>query len=272
MPKVNPPSGFLARALERKRREIDSARKRRPRAEIVAEALDRRPPRPWAGVLAGPGVAVIAEVKRASPSAGPLAPDLDAAARAELYAAHGAAAISVLTDAEFDGRLEDLSAVAAAVSVPVLRKDFLIDPWQIWESRAAGADAALLIVAALDPDTLKALTEEAEAAELGLLLEIHARAEADHALALSAPVVGVNARDLASLAVDVDAALETLREVRRAGPDRLLVAESGIADPADVRRASEAGADAVLVGEHLARAEDPALAIARLVSAGKELT
>lgn len=272
MPKVNPPAGFLAHALARKRREIDSARRIRPHAEIVAEALDQRPPRPWAGVLAGPGVAVIAEVKRASPSAGPLAPDIDAADRAELYAAHGAAAISVLTDAEFDGRLDDLSAVAAAVSVPVLRKDFLIDPWQIWESRAAGADAALLIVAALDVSALKALTEEAEAAELGLLVEIHARAEANHALALSAPVLGVNARDLASLEVDVDAALDTLREVRKAGPDRLLVAESGIADPADVRRAREAGADAVLVGEHLARAEDPARAIARLVAAGRDRT
>jgi indole-3-glycerol phosphate synthase len=271
MPKVKPPVGFLARAVERKRGEVAAARRARPRADLVAVARDQRPVRAWAPALAGAGARVIAEVKRRSPSAGALAPNLDAAERARLYAAHGAAAISVLTDTAFDGRLEDLSEVAAAVSVPVLRKDFLVDPWQIWESRIAGADAALVIVAALDGEGLEALADEAVAAGIELLVEIHAAAEIGPALDLGSHVIGVNARDLGSLAVDVPASLDTLRELRRRAPDRVLVAESGIADSGDIRRARAAGANAVLVGEHLARAGDPARALELLVAAGRDL-
>jgi indole-3-glycerol phosphate synthase len=216
-------------------------------------------------------VSVIAEVKRGSPSAGALDGGIDAAARARLYERSGAVAISVLTDAGFDGRLADLEAVAPAVSVPVVRKDFLVDPWQVWESRAAGADAALLIVSALDADELAALASESADAGLGLLVEIHGRSEAGAALATGASVIGVNARDLSSLEVDVDAALSTVEWLRREAPEAWIVAESGIDGPEGVRRAREAGADAVLVGEHLSRARDPGRALARLVEAGREV-
>lgn len=269
-PKVNSPSGFLARTLARKRAEVEAARRARPHAELVAAAGDRPPARSLTEALLAPGLSVIGEIKRGSPTAGALAPGLDAPARARLYEERGAAAVSVLTDQGFDGRLDDLIAVAAVVSVPILRKDFLVDPWQIWESRAAGADAGLLIVAALDAGGLEAMVAEAAEAGLGLLVEIHAPAEAPQAIALGAPIVGINARDLATLEVDMSAALSTVRGLRIDAPDLILVAESGIADPEDVRRARSAGADAVLVGEHLARATDPGGALERLVAAGRE--
>lgn len=270
MPKVNTPTGFLAQALARKRAEVAASRRDRPVAELVAAAADRPPPRSLAAALRGAGISVIAEVKRASPSAGSLAPGVDAAELARLYGERGAAAISVLTDVEFDGRLSDLTAVASAASVPVLRKDFLVDPWQVWESRAAGADAALLIVAALAPDAMDAMVSEAAKAGLELLVEIHAPVEAARAVSGGAPIVGVNARDLASLEVDLEAALTTVRALRRDSPNTIVVAESGIAGPAEVVRARSAGADAVLVGEHLARAADPGEALARLVAAGRD--
>ena len=253
----------------RKRREVEAGRRRRPLAELARAARDRDPARPWADALRAPGAAVIAEVKRASPSAGSLAPGVDAAGRARLFERHGASAVSVLTDAAFDGRLDDLRAVADAVTIPVLRKDFLVDPWQVWESRATGADAALVIVASLDDAGLTALADAAREAGLGLLVEIHAREEAARAVALDADVIGVNARDLASLGVDVAAGLGLLRRLRGDAPDAVLVAESGIAGPDDVRRAQAAGADAVLVGEHLARASDPGTALEALVAAGR---
>jgi indole-3-glycerol phosphate synthase len=270
MPKVNPPSGFLAGALARKRTEVERARRRRSGAELERLATERPSARSLADALRGQGVSVIAEVKRGSPSAGALDAGIDAPARARLYEERGAQAISVLTDAEFDGRLADLEAVAPAVSVPVLRKDFLVDPWQVWESRAAGADAALLIVAALDRSALDALVAESAGAGLGLLIEIHGRAEARAAIDTGASVIGVNARDLSTLAVDVDAALSTVEWLRREVSDAVIVAESGIADPEAVRRARDAGADAVLVGEHLSRATDPGDALERLVAAGRE--
>lgn len=271
MPKVNPPTGFLAGALARKRAEVALARQSGSAAELERLAAERPPARSLADALRGDGVSVIAEVKRGSPSAGPLDTGIDAAVRARLYEERGAAAVSVLTDAEFRGRLADLEAVVTAVSVPVLRKDFLVDPWQVWESRAAGADAALLIVAALAPREMEALVAESARAGLGLLIEIHDREEARAALDAGASVIGVNARDLSSLEVDVAAALSTVEWLRGAAPDAVIVAESGIADPEGVRRAGEAGAHAVLVGEHLSRAQDPGAALERLVVAGRDV-
>jgi len=268
MPKVK--SGFLARTLARKRGEVEAGRRARSLSDLAAAARDRPAARPWAEALRDPGVAVIAEFKRASPSAGSLSPDVDAVERARVFERDGAAAISVLTDAAFDGRLADLAAVSAAVGVPVLRKDFLVDPWQIWESRAAGADAALLIVAALDDAGLAEMAAAAAAAGLGLLVEIHDRAEAARAGALRPAVIGVNARDLSRLEVDVEAGLANLRWLRREAPEAALIAESGIAGPEDVWRARAAGADAVLVGEHLARAADPGAALAALVAAARD--
>lgn len=269
MPKVNPPSGFLASALARKRAEVDLASQRRPRAELERQVSERPSARSLSGALRGAGVAVIAEVKRGGPSAGSLDAAIDAPARAVLFERCGAASISVLTDAAFDGRLEDLESVAAAVAVPVVRKDFLIDPWQVWESRAAGADAALVIVSALAPRQLEPLVAASRDARIGLLIEIHGRSEAQAAIDVGASVIGVNARDLSSLAVDVDSALSTVEWLRRMAPDAVIVAESGIAGPEGVRRARDAGADAVLVGEHLSRAADPARALERLVAAGR---
>lgn len=268
-PKVNTAPGFLAGALSRKRAEVAALRPVRPLGELVAAAADRPPVRSLAAALRAPGVSIVAEVKRASPSAGPLAPGIDAGTRARLYQERGAAAISVLTDAAFHGRLADLTAVAAGTSVPVVRKDFLVDRWQIWESRVAGADAALLVVAALEPDEIAAMAAEAAAAGLELLVEIHAPAEIPLAVSIAAPIMGVNARDLSSLEVDLETALSTVRALRREAPEAILLAESGIAGPDDVRRAGSAGADAVLVGEHLARAPDAGRALARLVMAGR---
>jgi indole-3-glycerol phosphate synthase len=271
MPKVNPPTGFLAGALARKRAEVALARQSGSAAELERLAAERPPARSLANALRGDGVSVIAEVKRGSPSAGPLDTGIDAPVRARLYEERGAAAVSVLTDAEFRGRLADLEAVVTAVAVPVLRKDFLVDTWQVWESRAAGADAALLIIAALAPREMEALVAESARAGLGLLIEIHDREEARAAIDAGASVIGVNARDLSSLEVDVAAALSTVEWLRGAAPDAMIVAESGIADPEGVRRAGEAGAHAVLVGEHLSRAQDPGAALERLVVAGLDV-
>lgn len=261
-PKVN--GEFLARTVARKRREVAGARRSRSEAELRARAAERDPARPWAPALRGERVRVIAEVKRRSPSAGALAGEVDPAERARLYEAAGAAAVSVLTDAAFDGAMGDLESARAAVGVPTLRKDFLVDPWQVWESRAAGADAVLVIVAAVSDPELAALAEAAREAGLGILVEVHDPAELERAAAIDPEVVGVNARDLATFAVDPAAARATIREARAILGDAVLVAESGIDGPGPVRLAAEAGADAVLVGEHLMRAPDPAAALAAL--------
>lgn len=216
--------------------------------------------------LAGEGVAVIAEVKRASPSKGPIAPELDAAAQAAAYRRGGAAAVSVLTEpTRFAGSLEDLASVAAS-GVPALRKDFLVDDYQIWEARAAGAAAVLLIVAALDHDRLAALHDLAHTAGLEVLVEVHDEHEVARAAAIGARIVGVNARDLRTFELDHHA----FARLRPALADGVLaVAESGITAPEDLRRAAAAGADAVLVGESLVRSTDPAGAVEALVAAGR---
>ena len=201
------------------------------------------------------GVALIAEVKRASPSAGAIAADADPAAQARGYAAAGAAAVSVLTERiHFGGSLEDLAAVRDVVDVPLLRKDFLIDADQVLAARAAGADAVLLIAASLDDDELRALI--AAARDLGMepLVESHTDEDLDRVLATDARIVGVNARDLETLEVDVAAARIRIGRIR----DRIAVFESGIRTRADVEGAVAAGASAILVGETLMRAGDPA--------------
>ncbi len=232
----------------------------RERAAEVPVGADFR------AALAGDGVALIAEVKRASPSKGPIAPELDAVAQAAAYRAGGAAAVSVLTEPEqFRGSLADLADVAA-IGVPALRKDFLVDAYQVWEARAAGASAVLLIVAALDEPMLARLYDEARQAGLGVLVEVHDVGEMAAAARLGADVIGVNARDLRTFAMDPDG----FARLRGHLPDTALaVAESGIASPDDVRRAAEQGADAVLVGESLVRAPDPTAMAAALVAAGR---
>lgn len=216
--------------------------------------------------LAAPGVRVIAEVKRASPSKGDLAPGLDAVDQARAYVTGGAAAVSVLTEPDrFRGSLADLEAVAA-LGTPALRKDFTVDPYQVWEARAHGASAVLLIVAALDDAALVALHAEAESAGLTALVEVHDDVELERALRVGPRVVGVNARDLRTFEVDRDAFARLRPDI----PDGVVaVDESGIAGPDDVVRAGQQGADAVLVGESLVTAADPAAATAALVEAGR---
>ncbi|MEV8114637.1 indole-3-glycerol phosphate synthase TrpC [Streptomyces xiamenensis] len=210
------------------------------------------------------GLRVIAEVKRASPSKGPLAEIADPAALAASYAAGGAAAISVLTEGRrFGGSLADLTAVRERVHVPVLRKDFIVDPYQVWEARAHGADLLLLIVAALDQRQLTGLS--ALATELGMcpLVEVHDEEEAGRALEAGAEVIGVNARDLRTLRVDPD----TFGRVAPLIPETVVrIAESGVRGPADAARYAAQGADAVLVGESLVTGGDPATAVAALTA------
>ncbi len=256
---------YLDDLLAGAHRRVADAQAREPLAALRERADALPTPPSLYDALAGPGVAVIAEVKRASPSKGPLAPDLDAAAQATAYRDGGAAAVSVLTEPErFLGTLDDLQAVAA-LGIPALRKDFIVDPYQVWEGRLAGASAILLIVAALDEPALQALHDEADAAGLDVLVEVHDDAEVAVAHRIGARIIGVNARDLRTFELDRDA----FARLRPALPEGCLaVAESGVRDPDDVRRAAADGADAVLVGESLVTAPDPQAAVAALVAAG----
>jgi indole-3-glycerol phosphate synthase len=208
------------------------------------------------GALRGARVAVVAEVKRRSPSAGVIRDDIDPVERATLYARHGAAAISVLTDsAHFGGSIGDLRAAAPHVEVPLLRKDFILDELQVLEARAAGASAVLLIVRALPAGRLEALLGFARTAELEAVVEVHTAAELERALEVGAEIVGVNSRDLDTFRIDLAGAWEL---IARVPADRIAVAESGMQQPEDVGRAAAAGADAVLVGTALSAAPDPA--------------
>jgi len=252
--------GFLTDMVERIR--LDLERTPLDEGSLMAHVADLTPARPFTeALLDGEPPSVIAEVKRSSPSAGRIA-DTDPAARSRAYQAGGAAAISVLTEARhFDGSLSDLRAVRAATSLPVLRKDFLVHPAQLIEARAAGADAALLIAAALSRSELEVMLEAAGALGLGALVEVHSEDDLNVALAFGAEVVGVNARDLETLEVDGERALALLRSVPA---DRVAVLESGISTRAQVERALDAGASAILVGEALMRADDPGAKIREL--------
>ncbi len=260
-------STYLDVLLDGARERVATAAAREPLRLLRQRAEAVRPGPSLYDALTRPGVAVIAEVKRASPSKGPIAPSLDAAAQARAYERGGAAGVSVLTEpSRFAGSLDDLSAVSA-IGVPALRKDFIVDPYQIWEARAAGAAAVLLIVAALDEATLARLHHEAGVAGLDVLVEVHDEDEAARAAGVGARLVGVNARDLRTFEVDAGA-FARLRP--RLPADALAVAESGISTPGQVRDAAGWGADAVLVGESLVRAPDPAAAVAALVAAGQD--
>jgi indole-3-glycerol phosphate synthase len=233
------------------------------RAEALAREAGAAPKAPsLEAALRKPTVAVIAEVKRRSPSAGVIRDDLDPAARAALYADRGATAISVLTDGPFfGGSVEDLRSAAARVWVPVLRKDFILDELQILEARAAGAAAVLLIVRALSRERLATLLSAAAGQGLDSLVEIHTASELDTALQAGARIIGVNSRDLDTFRIDTAAAWELLRSVPA---DRVAVAESGMASEEDVIAAAAHGADAVLVGTALSAAPDAGSVLDRL--------
>lgn len=243
----------LEEILAGTRQGLPSLRMRRAELErAAATALD---PVPFAAALRGERVALIAEVKRRSPSAGAINPDLDPEGLAACYARGGASAVSVLTEeAHFGGTLGDLIRVRAGVSLPVLRKDFILDEVQLIEARAAGASAALLIVRALAQPELERLIRAAARWQLDALVEVHDRPELDRALDAGAEVIGVNARNLEDFSVDLGGALEL---VARVPAGRIAVAESALSSVEDVERASAAGADAVLIGGALAASADP---------------
>lgn len=230
------------------------------RVQQAAPALDPIP------VLAGSGVAVIAEVKRSSPSKGTLAEIADPAALAGEYEAGGAAAISVLTERRrFGGSLDDLIKVRCAVDIPVLRKDFIVTAYQLFEARAAGADLALLIVAALTDNELVSLIERAESIGLTPLVEVHTAEEIKRAVGAGAKIIGVNARNLQTLEVDQS----TFARLAPSIPSGIVrIAESGVRGPHDVIELARAGADVVLVGEALVTGRDPRAGVADLVAAG----
>ena len=235
---------------------------RRRSAVLEREAAARPAPANLALALRGQSVAVLAEVKRRSPSAGAINPGLDPLELARGYAAGGASAISVLTEMEhFGGTIADLALVATEVAVPVLRKDFIVDPVQLVEARAAGAAGALLIVRALSQPELEALIQTAVALQLTPLVEAHDRAELDRALTAEAQVIGINARNLDDFSLDIGASLELLATIPA---DRVAVAESGMSSLAHVARAASAGADAVLIGGALAAADDPTVRVREL--------
>jgi indole-3-glycerol phosphate synthase len=236
--------------------------------DLLVAAADQVAARGFAAALAGaPGLAVIAEVKRRSPSKGNLAADLDPAAMATSYRDGGAACLSVLTDVEFfSGSPADLAAARAAVEIPVLRKDFTVGPADVADARLMGADAILLIVAALSPAELASLLALSKRLRLDALVEVHDESEAELALACGATVVGVNQRDLVTFEVDTARA----ERVAKVLPTTVVrVAESGIRSVEDARRLADAGFDAVLVGESLVTSSDPVAAVAGLAGIGR---
>jgi len=262
---------ILETILSRTRSDLADRRVRVPLAEIQARCRGRAPARDFRCALrreAGQDtrrrgdLRVIAEIKQASPSRGVIRPGFDPVALAQAYGAAGAQAISVLTDAPFfQGSLDHLAAVRDAVEVPLLRKDFHVDPYQLWEARAAGADAVLLIVAALPAGQLQDLLGLSRELGLGALVEVHTRAELEVAVASGADLIGINNRDLQRFVVSLETTFALLPLV----PDAtVLVSESGITEPAQVARLTAAGADAILVGEGLLRHPDVGEALRRL--------
>lgn len=257
---------ILERILARKRAELDAALATEPLARIEARARSAPPPRDFAGAIrarieAG-RPAVIAEIKRASPSKGVIRTDYDPAAIARSYEKAGAACLSVLTDREFfQGDAAHLRQAREACGLPVLRKDFVVDPYQLFESRAMGADCILLIAAALEPATMAALESIALGLGMSVLVEVHDGAELAEALKLKTPLVGINNRDLRTFQTRLETTLELRASVP---PGRVLVTESGILARENVGRLRAGGVNAFLVGEAFMRAADPGEELARL--------
>jgi indole-3-glycerol phosphate synthase len=257
--------GLLEEIVARKRVDVAARREAVPRGVLATRAAALAPPRSLAAALtprAAGEVQILAELKRASPVKGVLADGFDPIARAPEYVRAGAAALSVLTDPHFQSSLADLDSVRARVDCPVLEKDFVIDEYQLWEARAHGADAVLLIVAILEPDRLADLFQAAKGLGLSALVEVHREAELERAADLGAGLIGVNNRDLTTFRTDLGT---TERLAPHAPAGACLVSESGIASRADVLRIRAAGAHAVLVGESLSRSGDPATKLRELL-------
>jgi indole-3-glycerol phosphate synthase len=247
--------GATREAVHRRKRE-------RPLAELELEAGSQPEGRPFLEALSRPGTSLIAEHKRRSPSAGTIREGASCADVVTAYERGGAAAVSVLTEeAHFGGSLADLREARAAIELPVLRKDFTIDPYQLYEAKAAGADAVLLVVGAMSPGELAGLYREAHALDLDALVEIHDEEELDTALEVDADVLGINNRNLEDFSVDIQRTFDLLHDVP-AG--KVVVSESGIQTREQIDELEQVGVDAVLIGEALMRAPDPELAVRQL--------
>ena len=260
---------ILQRILAVKAKEITAAKMQRPLSAMRIAASAMPEPRDFAGALrakvAAGEAAVIAEIKKASPSRGVLREDFDPVAIAASYAGHGAACLSVLTDQQFfQGSADYLRSARAACSLPVLRKDFMLDAYQVYEASAMGADCILLIVAALNPRRMAELAAIATDLGMAVLVEVHNSVELDRALELKTPLIGVNNRNLHTFETRLDV---TLGLLKRIPPDRIVITESGILQPADVSLMRDNGVDCFLVGEAFMRAPDPGAELARLFGA-----
>lgn len=261
-------ASILDKIVATKREEILRAKVATPESELRARVKDASPVRDFFAPLAAGGpIKLIAEVKKASPSQGVIRADFDPVAIAKIYESHGATCLSVLTDETyFQGSLDYLRQVRHAVSIPILRKDFILDSYQLLEARAAGADAVLLIAECLDDCNLRKLHNEALELRLTPLVEFYEPANLDRVLAAGATLIGVNNRDLKSFAVDLE---HTIRLREKVPLDCVLVGESGIHSRADVLRLQAAGVDAMLVGESLMREADIGAAVDRLLGHGE---
>ncbi|GAB3483079.1 indole-3-glycerol phosphate synthase TrpC [Polaromonas eurypsychrophila] len=259
-------SDILNKIVAVKRQEVAAAMKRKPLDAMRFDAESRVLTRDFTGALrtkiAAGKPAVIAEVKKASPSKGVLRADFIPADIAQSYAEYGAACLSVLTDKDFfQGSIDYLKQARASCDLPVLRKDFIVDPYQVYESRVMGADCILLIAACLDDVQMTSLEALAMSLDMAVLVEVHDRSELDRALKLKTSLLGINNRNLQTFEVTLDTTLTLLKDVPA---DRLLVTESGITTPAEVARLREAGVSAFLVGEAFMRAEEPGMALAAM--------
>ena len=260
---------ILQRILAVKAKEVAATKTQRPLSAMRIAAAAMPEPRDFAGALrakvAVGEAAVIAEIKKASPSRGVLREDFDPTAIAASYAGHGAACLSVLTDQQFfQGSADYLRSARAACSLPVLRKDFMLDAYQVYEASAMGADCILLIVAALNPRRMQELAAIATDLGMAVLVEVHNSVELDRALELKTPLIGVNNRNLHTFETRLDV---TLGLLKRLPPDRIVITESGILQPADVSLMRDNGVDCFLVGEAFMRAPDPGAELARLFGA-----
>jgi indole-3-glycerol phosphate synthase len=254
---------FLETVVERTRAEVEARRHQVPAAELESRLGPSRRGRPFSEALIDEGISLIAEMKRASPSKGPIRPGASVSDVVSAYQRAGASAVSVLTEPNwFGGSLDDLVEARAACDLPLLRKDFVVDEYQLLEARVAGADAVLLIVAALDRGRMDGLMAAASDLGLDALVEVHDEKEVEVAVEAGAELIGINNRDLHSLEVDLETTFELLADVP-AGT--VVVAESGITENEDVERLERAGVDAILVGEALMRADDPVRAVRELL-------
>ena len=259
-------SDILNKIIATKHQEVAAAKAVKPMAQVEAEALAQAAPRDFVGAIrdkiAHGQPAVIAEIKKASPSKGVIRPDFQPAEIARSYAAHGAACLSVLTDREyFQGAPEYLQAARAACDLPVLRKDFMVDAYQVAEARAMGADCILLIAAALSLEEMQALEAQAHGYGMAVLVEVHNGEELDAALQLKTPLLGINNRNLRSFEVTLDTTLGLLAHIPA---DRIVVTESGILKPEDVALMRANKVEAFLVGEAFMRAPEPGVELARV--------